>query len=225
VVMLGMTAGTLLLTQSRGAWVGLAAATAAFLAWHGWRTRVVAVAGAVAVLVVGTTLGSARLLNLAISSSGPGMAGNVSGRVELWSRAIYGIQEFPITGMGINAFRKIMPALYPTFLTAPDFDVAHAHNHLLQAALDLGIPGLIAYLSIWLVTATLLVRVHRDSRHPIYRLMAGGLGAGLIAHFVFSTTDLIPLGSKAGVLFWLTLALVAALHQVAFDRPAVTRQA
>ena len=218
VVMLGLTAGTLVLTQSRGAWVGLVAATVAFLAWHGRRTRVVAAIGACAVLILGTTLGSARLLNLAISSSGPGMASNVSGRVELWSRALYGIQDFPLTGMGINAFRKVMPALYPTFLTASDFDVAHAHNHLLQAALDLGIPGLIAYLSIWLVVAVLLVRVHRDSRNPTYRLMAGGLGAGLIAHFVFSTTDLIPLGSKAGVLFWLTLALVVALHDVARQR-------
>src|SRR4029453_17206398 len=50
VVMLGLTAGTLLLTQSRGAWVGLAAATVAFLAWHGWRTRVLAAIGAGAVL-------------------------------------------------------------------------------------------------------------------------------------------------------------------------------
>jgi len=221
--MLGLTAGTLLLTQSRGAWVGLVAAVVAFLAWHGWRTRVVAAIGAAGVLILGATLGSDRLLNLAISSSGPGMAGNVSGRVELWSRALYGIQDFPFTGMGINGFRKILPVLYPTFLTAPDFDVAHAHNHLLQAALDLGIPGLIAYLSIWLVVTMLLIRVYRDGPHPTYRLMAGGLGAGLIAHFVFSTTDLIPLGSKAGVLFWLTLALVVALHDVAFDR--TTRQA
>jgi putative inorganic carbon (HCO3(-)) transporter len=48
--------------------------------------------------------------------------------------------------------------------------------------------------------------------------MAGGLGAGLIAHFVFSMTDAIPLGAKAGVLFWVTLGLVVSLHRVALPR-------
>ena len=146
------------------------------------------------------------------------MAGNVSGRVELWSRALYGIQDFPFTGMGINTFRKVMPVLYPTFLTAPDFDVATRITTCCRRRWTSASPGLIAYLSIWLVVAVLLVRVYRHSGKPTYRLMAGGLGAGLIAHFVFSTTDLIPLGSKAGVLFWLTLSLVVALHQVALER-------
>lgn len=214
-LLLVLTAGTLLLTQSRGAWVGLITAIVVFLVWHGWRTRAMAAVCVVAAVAGGTTLGSMRLLDLAISSSGPGMAGNVSGRIELWSRALYGIQDFPLTGMGMNAFRKVLPVLYPTFLTSPDVDVAHAHNHLLQAALDLGLPGVIAYLSIWLVVAVLLVGVYRGSSAPIYRAMAGGLGAGLIAHFVFSMTDAIPLGAKVGVLFWLTLALAASLHHVA----------
>jgi putative inorganic carbon (HCO3(-)) transporter len=119
-----------------------------------------------------------------------------------------------------------MPVLYPTFLTSPDFDVAHSHNHLLQAALDLGVPGLIAYLSIWIVIAALLIRVYTRGSEPQYRSMAGGLGAGLIAHFVFSMTDAIPLGAKVGVLFWLTLALVVSLHRVAVvPRPALNELA
>jgi putative inorganic carbon (HCO3(-)) transporter len=207
-----LTAGTLLLTQSRGAWVGIAVATLSFLFWYGRRTRVLA-----AVLVVlvffAAVLGPQTAANMAISQSGPGMAGNVSGRVELWSRAIYGIQDFPFTGMGMNAFRKVMPVLYPTFLSSPDFDVAHAHNHLLQAGLDLGIPGLIAYVSIWTLLGILLVRVYHGSADRGTRALAGGLGAGFIAHFAFNMTDAIPLGAKVGVLFWLALALVVSLHE------------
>jgi O-antigen ligase len=135
--------------------------------------------------------------------------------MELWSRGIYGIQNFPLTGMGMNTFRKVMPVLYPTFLTSPDFDVAHAHNHLLQAGLDLGIPGLVAYISIWMVASALLVAVYRRSKDRVYTIVAGGLGIGLIAHFVFSMTDAIGLGTKVGILFWLTLALVTALHHLA----------
>ncbi len=214
-MLLTLTAGTLLLTQSRGAWVGMLVATLAFLAWHTRATRVLAAILALGIALTAWTLGPARLINLAISQSGPGMAGNVSGRVELWSRALYGIQDFPFTGMGMNTFRKVMPVLYPAFLTSPDFDVAHAHNHLLQAALDLGLPGLVAYATIWIVVGALLVKVYRLSVEPSDRTIAGGLGAGLIAHFVFSMTDAIPLGAKVGVLFWLTLSLAVSLHQVA----------
>jgi putative inorganic carbon (hco3(-)) transporter len=214
-VLLALTAGTLLLTQSRGAWVGCAIAAAAFLGWYGWRTRAVALAAALGCVVWAVVVGPQQLLNMAISQSGPGMAGNVSGRVELWSRALYGIADFPLTGMGMNTFRKVMPVLYPTVLASPDFDVAHAHNQLLQAALDLGIPGLTAYLALWLICATLLVRVYRRSPERTCRAMAGGLGAGLIAQFSFGMTDAIGLGSKPGVLFWFMLALIASLHRIA----------
>ena len=88
-------------------------------------------------------------------------------------------------------------------------------DHLLQAALDVGIPGLIAYLSIWLVAGVLLIAVYRQSAEPFDRAVSGGLGAGLVAYFVFSMTAAIPLGAKEGVLFWLTLALATALHRVA----------
>jgi putative inorganic carbon (HCO3(-)) transporter len=159
-------------------------------------------------------LGPGRVLDLAISRSGPGMASNVSGRAELWSRAIDGVQDFPLTGMGMNAFRKVMPALYPAFLTSPDVDVAHAHNHLLQAALDLGIPGLVAYLAIWMLLAVILARSYRRAGGREWRAVAGGLGAGFIAHFTFGMTDTVALGAKAGVVFWLALALAVSLSRV-----------
>ena len=216
--LLVLTAGTLVLTQSRGAWVGLLVTTVIFFVWYSRLTRALAAVIVGGVLMLTVTLGFERTVNLAISQSGPGMAGNVSSRVELWSRAIYGIQDFPFTGMGMNAFRKVMPVLYPAFLISPDWDVAHAHNHLLQAALDLGLPGLVAYISIWLVVGWLLALVYRHAEQPIYRTIAGGLGAGFIAHFSFSMTDAIPLGAKVGVLFWLTLALSVALHRIALPK-------
>lgn len=215
---LALTMGTVLLTQSRGAVMGLAAALLAFLAWHNRMTRFVAAGIVAGVAVLTLVLGVERVADLAISRSGPQMAHNVSGRVELWSRAIYAISDVPFTGMGMNVFRKVMPEWYPTVLAMPGLDVAHAHNHLLQAALDLGIPGLIAYSALWLTVGVLLIRVYRRSVDPVARALAGGLGAGLIAHFTFSMTDAIPLGAKVGVLFWVALALAVSLHRLMVPR-------
>lgn len=212
-LLLALTGGTLVLTQSRGAWAAALVAAAAFLAWHSRATRIAATAGVVVLLVVVSAIGRERVLNLAISQSGPGIASDVSGRMELWSRAIEAIEDFPVTGMGMNTFRNVMPVLYPTTLSAPDVDVAHAHNHLLQVALDLGIPGLVAYLAIWIGVATALVRTYRATESA-YRVIASGLGVGFIAHFAFGMTDAIPLGAKVGVLFWFALALAISVDQV-----------
>jgi O-antigen ligase len=117
--------------------------------------------------------------------------------------------------MGMNTFRTVMPVLYPSRETSWGYDVAHAHNHLLQAALDLGLPGLVAYLAVWIGIAVALIRTYRAAGDRRDRILAGGLGAGLVAHFGFGTTDAIPLGAKVGVLFWMTLAVAISLHQIA----------
>jgi putative inorganic carbon (hco3(-)) transporter len=219
-IVLVATAGTLVLMQSRGAWAGLVAAGLAFLIWHTPKTRLVAVAGVVTAAALWALFGSASVLDRAISRSGAGISETVSGRVDIWTRALYGIRDVPFTGMGMNTFRRVMPAVYPSPQIAAGKDVAHAHNHLLQAALDVGIPGLVAYAAIWMGTAALLVLVYRRAANRAHRVIAGGLGAGLIAHFVFGLTDAIPLGAKVGLLFWLTLALCSGLHRVALARRA-----
>jgi O-antigen ligase len=225
-VLLCLTMGTLVLMRSRGAWAGLAVATVAFLAWHGRRARVAATVVGTA-LVLAMTMTSARSLldSRTFSKSGSTLLDSASIRVELWSRAIQGVRDYPLTGMGMNTFRKVMPVRYPLSPPPayPNPDLAHAHNNFLQAALDLGIPGLVSYLSLWLVALVLLVATYRHSGERIYRMIAGGLGAGLIAHFVFGLTDAVPLGSKLGVLFWFTLALTVALHYTALARQSEPR--
>ena len=141
------------------------------------------------------------------------MTQNVASRGELWQRATQAIADFPLTGVGMNNFRRLMPTMYPTLLATPQVDIAHAHNHLLQAALDLGLPGLTAYLALWIGAAWMLAAAYRRALNATERALAGGLAAGLIAHFVFGMADVIPLGSKVGVLFWLTLALVAGVSR------------
>ncbi|MCX6545090.1 MAG: O-antigen ligase family protein [Acidobacteria bacterium] len=218
IALLGLTLGTLLSMRSRGAWAGLAVATVAFLMWYGRRTRMVAAVSGAA-LALAMTLPSPRnvLDSQTFSKAGASLLDSVSIRVGLWSKALDGIRDSPLTGLGMNTFRKVMPVRYPLSSPPafPNADVAHAHDNFLQAALDLGIPGLVAYVSLCIVSLVLLVMVYRHSEDRVYRVMAGGLGAGLIAYFVFGITDAIPLGSKLGVLFWLTLAVTVALHRVA----------
>jgi putative inorganic carbon (HCO3(-)) transporter len=141
----------------------------------------------------------------------------VNGRMELWVRAICGIQDFPLTGMGMNTFRRVVHVLYPLVLIAPDTEISHAHNEFLQAALDLGIPGLIAFVALYLIAFWILAQVWKSAEGfalaPLTRAIALGCGAGLGAHMIYGMTEVVALGAKPGFVFWMLLGLVAGLYQ------------
>jgi putative inorganic carbon (HCO3(-)) transporter len=208
------SASVLALTQSRGAWLGLGVAAILISMGMARRFQMVIVGAAATIGALVVILWSIGHPDAFMRIAGPGFRGDIAGRIELWSRAIYGIQDFAITGMGMNTFRRVMPVLYPTFLTSPDVDVAHAHNNLLQAALDLGIPGLVAYLAIWLGSARLLIGAYRWSDERGTRRYAAALAAGLVAYFVFGLGDAIALGAKVGIFFWVDLALIVVMYDV-----------
>ena len=214
--------GVLLLTRSRAALGGVAAALI-FMGLVGLtavsrRLAVGVVLGFLSVLVVGVLLvGPEESAALFLAQAGIDNAdpvSSLSGREEIWSRAIYGLQDFPFTGLGLNNFRKVVHILYPLFLISPDTDIGHAHNHWLQAGLDLGIPGLIAYLALWLGLAGLLWQSWRQAGKGWLRRLTVGFAGCLVAYFVYGLLDTIALGARPGFIFWGLVGLVAALHRV-----------
>lgn len=136
----------------------------------------------------------------------------LQGRLEIWSRALYGLADFPFTGMSMNGFRRLVHVLYPLFLVSPDTDIGHAHNHLLQAGLDLGIPGLIAYLALWLVSVFLLWRSWRRTSDGSSRVLIVGLAGALTAGWIFGVFDAIALGARPAFMWWILLAMIVGVH-------------
>jgi len=225
---LALVAGTLLLTQSRSGWIGGAAGVLALISLAGLTARdrwarllgaalpilaVLAVAGAI--LYLGPQALGKSLFGKETASPVEEVVGSITleGRVEIWSRAFYAIQDFPFTGCGLGAFRRVVPVLYPLFTVPPDTDIGHAHNVFLQTALDLGIPGLVAYLALLMTSLALCWRVAREGEGFV-RAVALGLAGGLIALHTYGLTDAMALGSKPAVAFWYALGLVGALSQV-----------
>ena len=216
-LLLLLTSAGILLMQSRTAWLGLFGGMLVLMLSHQRLRQSRTVLALAAVLVVIAGAGIARIadappdqpLNAAVS---------VAQRVELWSKGIDAIRDSPVTGTGMNMFRRLLPLRYPTFLMTSDYDAAHAHNHLLQVALDIGLPGLISYIALWLIAGWLLLQVMRHALDPEHRTQAAGLAGGLTAYFIFGLADTIALGAKVGILFWIALALVAAVHRVALPR-------
>ncbi len=141
----------------------------------------------------------------------------LSGRIEIWSRAILVLNDHPLTGVSVSGFRRVVHVLYPLFGIADEIDIAHAHNHLLQAGLDLGLLGLISYLALWIISAILLITTlrhlirRRATRHPYYSLVAG-LAGSLLAGWIFGMFDAIALGARPSFMWWILVGLTASVH-------------
>jgi putative inorganic carbon (HCO3(-)) transporter len=213
---LALTGGTLLLTQSRSGWLGLAVALATLGAIVSRPLRagvgLAVLISLTAVIIVGPTGVGEWLFGPQTQEATSTL--NFSFRLQVWRAALWGAGDFAFSGMGLGTFRRVARSLYPLAVPA-DYDIAHAHNHFLQAANDLGLPGLVAYMALWLSAAYLLVKTYRTTEDDRWRALALGLGGGMLAYFVFGLTDAVALGAKPGVVFWLTLGLVVATYRFA----------
>jgi putative inorganic carbon (HCO3(-)) transporter len=140
-------------------------------------------------------------------------------RVIVWRQAIRGIQDFPLTGMGMGTFRHSVKVFYP-LPVSPTWDIAHAHNAFLQVALDVGLPGLAAYAAIWLLITRTIVSCLRRARDQM-RALAFGFSGCLVSCFVYSLLDTVALGAKPGFLWWMMLGMIVSLERLCKGRVTI----
>ncbi len=202
--------GVLALTQSRGAWIALGAVLLTFILLGLRRGWVIFLGIVILALVTIHQRGAPWILETVFSSR---TISGWDGRREIWSRAIYMIQDFPFTGIGMGSFGDVADVLYP-FLSYSPGAILHAHNLFLQIAVDLGIPGLIAWLAIFLVVFILCWKLFRWGR--IHRnVECAALGIGLlgsqVALVVHGMTDAVTWGMvRPAPLVWGVWGLAVA---------------
>jgi putative inorganic carbon (HCO3(-)) transporter len=219
--------GVLVLTQSRSALFGTAVAVTLIVAVRSRLLRrmllIMLLIGAIILFAIGPQslpellFGGETATNTAVGSL------DLAGREEIWSRALYAIQDFPFTGVGLNQFETVVNLLYPLFLVGPDVQFAHAHNMYLQMAVDFGLGGLVSYVAILCVAWLAAVRAYRALANHLERLLVLGLAAGLLAFQLYGLSDAITLGAKPSFEWWLFLGLIMGLYARIPSKPALMR--
>lgn len=188
----------------------LATAVAAlFLFWMRGRVWGLAALTALCAVLIGAYFSLPRstlaafLSNLFSSLNGTGET-----RTEIWRQAVQAIAAAPVIGIGLYNFRAIFR--YNIYLPpGSTFIIVHAHNSFLQAALDIGLPGAIAYV---LLLTSLALQTFRAGRRSTGGTAGAcyGLCAATLAFGVFGLFDTIPLTSRVAWLTWFSLGLGAA---------------
>jgi putative inorganic carbon (HCO3(-)) transporter len=196
------------LTQSRGAYAGVLAGLGVVL-WLRWPR----LGYGLPVLV----LGAGGLLWFDLGTLWASVDGNLfllraNERVDIWVRAYYALIDFPLTGIGIGTHGDVIPVFYPYTHNVAG-GIPHAHNLWLQVGVDLGGPGLVAYLAILINLFFILIRVYRSSPSMQRRMLAAGTLASLAAMQVHGITDAVTWGTKLSFIPWTLFALGALLAE------------
>jgi putative inorganic carbon (HCO3(-)) transporter len=210
----------LLVSQSRMGWLGFAGGMVSLVGLWWWfmpassqRQQTGKWLARIAIFATLLVLVSApfvipRIVQTPSAQTSVGNFASAPFRVEVWHWGWVGVQDFPLTGMGLGTFRAVARRLYPVDV-ALHIDLGHAHNIFLQTALDLGLLGLGAYG--WVLVNAGILTLKKATTQPTHRYLWLGLLASFIALHTFGMADALALGSKPGILFWWALGLIS--HQ------------
>jgi putative inorganic carbon (HCO3(-)) transporter len=225
---LGLMSAILLLTKSRGGYIAVACGILITLWLSGYRRLtlgmgLVIIAGAIWLL---SNLGSPEALpEFAEGATDPSTMGF---RLRVWQAALWALADFPFTGVGMGAFNEVSALLYPFY----EMQNPGAHNLFLQVGVDLGYPGLIAYLAVCLITVGMGIRIIKSfkSKDRLLRVLTIGIFSGLLAFWIHGLVDNTMWNTRAAFMPWLFIGWIGAAdrycHQDQFkDGKTLKREA
>jgi len=203
--------GGILVSFSRGAWVGAGAALVvlALPAVRRWfRSRLLAM-----LLVFGATTFLVVALTFALRGGPAG--GSAMVRLLFWRESSALIQQHPL-GLGLDQFFYYHHPAYgrslidPTLANTQERDARQPHNLILELWLNLGPAGLLA--CGWLVARSIrrAQALMRRSKSGPENALAHGALAALVAALAHGMVDAFYFWPDLAIAFWLLLMLIDA---------------
>jgi len=219
----------LLLSYTRGAWLGAVVAAGVWLLLKYWRfARWVALA-VVAVLAFGIWELSGPNLSYKDANAENRSIGqhlttafdteeNVSNRERLnrWVAALKMFEERPVFGFGPGTYSFTyaphQEAQWQTYVSTNQGDIGSAHNEYLLALSESGWPGALILLLLVIVSTTRAVRGYRRTRHhPHLRSLYALVLTGLLTFYVHAIVNNFLDQDKLAIPVFLSWALLVVL--------------
>ena len=202
----------LMLTFSRGAFLGFMLVNVLFLLWR--RSGKVLLLGALAATVAPLLVPEAVLERI---GAGVGQGSNAvsAGRIDgLWLPLLPDVLRSPLTGSGLGSILW-SGAMHDAQAGVPGIiGATHPHNAYLEALLDMGVIGLALLCAYWLHAWRGLRALAADaSVDPALRGFFQGAAAGLAALLAIAVADSSLAPRAEQVYLWLAIGFMYGLRQ------------
>ena len=189
----------LVLTYSRGCYLGLLLAAALFLVMLDRRFLIL---GIIAVVLSPLYLPESVLTRF--TSIGDMGDTSTSYRVYIWLGTLVMLKDYWFCGIGpgSDAFNTVYPKYAYNAITAP-----HSHNLFLQITCDTGVCGLLVFLMLLVSYYRMMfTAIHREGDRSV-RLLEIGAVSAVTGFLVESMTDYTFYNYRVMLLFWVVLGL------------------
>lgn len=184
---------SLFLTRSRGAMLALGTGTIFFLIYRRqWKWLALIIAGGLLVLFL-------MPRSMVIHLDAEGKEQSIVERGVLWRRAADVVIARPLTGTGVNTYA----VSHQKYDTRKSWRVQnyYAHNGYLQMAAEIGLPGLIFFLSFLFFYFTSSIR-RIQAALPDQRIRHYGLLAGMANFLLLVSVDTVLHSMQTVLVFW-----------------------
>jgi putative inorganic carbon (hco3(-)) transporter len=194
----------IVLTFSRGAFVGLAAAAAWKLVAERRHLGTVAFGGlaALATILLLVNVNSSQVHKASLAKQKVAQE-NVQSRLDAWSGAARLAADHPLVGVGPGNFQSNFFRV--TGRPSGSLLLTEVHNTYLDVAAELGVVALILFVSFVVMSFSHAVQAERQSLGP------PGLASALATAFVVAAVSGSFISAQYSAPFWLLGALTAAL--------------
>ena len=147
-----------------------------------------------------------------------------SGEITVGPRVAYSLNSLailrdnPFLGVGIGSWFAVYPAYHQAIVPTPERDFSMArrpqdmHNDLLQAFVELGIFGGLAYIGVFLALLAMTWRIGNSPGNGKQCLLAPCLMTGIVALGINSLMDFPLQFAMAPVLLWVFAGMLTGLY-------------
>ncbi len=201
---IGIMGVCLLLTYSRGGWIGMILAVVLFALLKEKRL----LGFLVVVLLAIALINPANIMDRFVSALDFTESSN-SFRIDIWSGALAMLKDFWYrgVGIGITPFQK----LYPNYMKSGT-PAVHSHNLFLQMIVEMGIVGFLCFL--WLMRNTFsagLQKMKELEESSLTKYVIAACLAGIIGHVAHGMVDYSWYNPRITFLFWFVVSLCISL--------------
>ncbi len=210
-LLFGLFMAAIILTWSRGAWIGVILSLAIFLFAYNPATMYIWVPAAIGSFVALQHFGSAvaSRLNSAFSLLGDS---SISYRVSTWQGAYEMAKEHLLGGIGVG--QEAFSAVYPYYALSGIEAAPHAHNLLLQYLCEFGLIGPLLLLLFTVTFFQCVISHQHEETNGTLRLYSLAAGGGILAVLIFGLTDHVFYNARIFFLFFAVAGIAAAISRV-----------
>ena len=196
---------SLVLTLSRGGWIGFAVSALIFILLVEKRFLL----SIIPIGIGGLLFLPKSILSRILSIGNLGDSSN-SYRITMWKIALNIIKDNPLAGVGFG--HKPFQQTFETYIS--DMPTYHAHNTYIELAAELGIPGLIAFLFLMFIIFKYGIQKLINQENRYIKIMAAGLFAGLGGLLAHGAVENVIYLTRIILYFWIMIGLILTLIKI-----------